>query len=208
MNERYWQNWDKGNSAERIDEYWVACEGKWREMLVRHIKSIFGENIPLVEVGCGSGLIFKKLAEYGVVTADSYLGGDVSQSMLNMAHKRCDGVPFLRLDIFHLPFRDRAVENLINIQVLQHLPGYTEALSELIRVTKRRLYIATWFVTDAQDVITIGLSGAGDKEKFHNNMYSLPKFIETIKEIGSNRLKNIQIHRFTRENFALSIELE
>lgn len=203
---RYWQNWDKNESAQRIDQYWRDAEGRWREMLAMYLQNIFliGENI--VEIGCGSGLIYESMLNHRIVTPSSYIGGDVSLNMLTIAKQRYPQVPFLRLDIFQLPFDTASVDNVINIQVLQHLPGYKDAVKELVRVTRKQLIIDTWFVSGNEDSISFQNSGAGDTEKFFNNFYSYPKFAAFLKEIGGSKIKRMNVHQFSKENAAIAVD--
>jgi ubiquinone/menaquinone biosynthesis C-methylase UbiE len=205
--ERYWQNWDKGDTANRIDEYWLKNEGAWRENVVSHIKSVFGINTQMIEIGCGSGLIYGKLLEHQVITPQSYIGGDVSWKMLEIARQRYPAATLASMDIFNIPLANQSQENVINIQVLHHLPHYKDALKELVRITKKRLYINTWLVNNPEDVINYHASGAGDSENFHNNFYSFQKFFVELENICGNRLVNVKAHQFAQESVAVYIDL-
>jgi len=69
-NQRYWQNWDRGQISESIDCYWCNSEAeiKWRELLVSDIETEFGKNTSVLEVGCGSGLIYQEILEHHIVS--------------------------------------------------------------------------------------------------------------------------------------------
>ncbi len=77
MVECYWQNWDKGEIAKEVDSYWASStpEARWRKLLE------FGEKAYVLKVGCGSGLIYQETVKQRVVTAKSYVGGDISLKM-------------------------------------------------------------------------------------------------------------------------------
>lgn len=206
--ERYWQNWDKGESAKRIDEYWLAAEAGWRQKLVGHLREEFSGEASITEVGCGSGLIYGEMADQGLVTPRTYVGGDVSLSMLSIAHKRFSQIDLCRLDIFRLPFADRSRDNVINIQVLQHLPDYQAAVEELVRITGRRLYICTWFTAKPENVIQFKPSDVADEQPYYNNYYALKPFADHLIKSAGDRIGDIRWHPFTDINAAVCVDFQ
>ncbi|MBV6343214.1 class I SAM-dependent methyltransferase, partial [Candidatus Magnetobacterium casense] len=109
----------------------------------------------VLDVGCGSGAIYEELLHRGFGSSRPYIGGDVSTRMLEIAHNRFPTTQFLAMDVFNLPFRDHSQPIVLCINVLQHLPGYMIALAELVRVTGRLLYVATWFNSGNEDNIRL-----------------------------------------------------
>ncbi len=183
MNERYWQNWDAGDTAERIDAFWLGSpyEQESRRMLAADLARVFapaGERT-LYEVGCGTGLMTAALFEAGW-SKDSYRGGDVSEAMLAIARERHPEVTFEHADVLNLP--ERGADEVACIHVLQHLPHYRDALAQLVRFTRRRLYVATWLVDAPEDRLAFSPVGAnpGD-QSFHDNRYALPPFVEALR---------------------------
>lgn len=206
--ERIWQNWDKSNAAASIDQYWLASEGGWRNTLTNHIELLLGKEISILEVGCGTGLIGETLLNKGI--AGQYMGGDVSVNMLDIAKKRLPNTSLINLDIFDISVQDQFYENVICIHVLQHLPDYREALRELIRITKKNLYIASWFNTNGDS--QINFSAPSDKwggQRFYNNRYSLPNFIKDIYLSGREDIRDIVVHRFYNDaNYSVCIKFD
>ncbi len=204
--QRYWQNWDKGDVAKLIDDYWVSAEADWRELLAANVKEEFGTNVSLLEVGCGSGLIYKHLLQHQIVTPASYAGGDVSHKILSIARNRFPGSRFSNLDIFNLPYSDKSQVNVICIQVLQHLPYYDDALNELLRITSKKLYISSWFTSGPEDRLVLSEpSPRWDYQTFQNNCYSLPKFIAYITDKSDRPIKTLQTHHFSGQNYSISL---
>ena len=207
MRERKWQNWDKRETAKAIDCYWInsTYEKKWRKRLVSDIKDEFGKRISLLEVGCGSGLIYEELTKLRVVTPQTYIGGDISHKMLDIAVNRYPNAKFIYLDIFKLPFPEKSQPNIICIQVLQHLPNYAEALRELIRITSGKLLISSWFTQGPEDRIVLEDTSYGGP--FYNNQYSLPKFLTFIYERVNNKIEKINITKYPEPTYSISITL-
>jgi len=189
---RYWENWDKEGVAKKIDELWLSSESGWYSTLAQHIRDTFGTDVPMLEVGCGSGVVCQSLLKAGVVRKGSYIGGDVSESMLRIAHQRFPDASLLKLDIFRLPFVSHSQPNVICVSVLQHLPGYSDAMTELLRVTKDRLYVVSWFVDDADDQISFKPSMRWG-QRFFENHYSIEKFIRFVKAAAVRR---VNVHDF------------
>ena len=98
-------------------------------------------NIPVggvaLDVGCGPGSITASLAR--AVGPDGLaLGVDVSEPMLARAVRVQAGsqTAFLRADAQQLPLRDRCVDAVVSIAVLQLIPDPAAALGEMARVLK------------------------------------------------------------------------
>lgn len=198
--ERYWQNWDQGDVAKRIDGFWTSSEETWRTAIVLDIKNCLGENPQITEIGCGTGLICQKLLQLGVVNKDSYRGGDISSNMLKLAKERLPEMEFNSWDIFNLNLEDKSQSNVICIQVLQHLPDYQDALKELVRVTKESLYISTWYNTTMDSDITFtNIPQDWEGQKFYNNNYSLPCFLTDLIAFSNSFgrvVQDIKVHNF------------
>jgi len=205
MAERNWQNWDTNGAAERIDEYWIKEEAPWRAAVAQELKNHINIEQPVVEIGSGSGLIYEALRDAGVCTSETYTGGDISQSMLAMARKRFPGVRFEQFDIFKLPFADASQPIVLNVHVMQHLPHYKDALTELMRVTARTLIVICWFHQGEEDNIDFSEASSdwGD-QRFYNNCYSLPGFLKFI-ETSPRKPKLIGIGHFGGQNYLIKI---
>ncbi len=203
---RYWQNWDRGEAAKRIDAYWLAEEGAYRTSLVADLRACFGKRVPLLEVGCGTGLIYGELRRQGVVTAASYQGGDVSRSMLDIARQRFPAARFGEMDIFSLPFADRSQRNVICIHVLQHLPAYDQALRELLRVTGERLYLASWFIPGQEDELVFSEpSERWDGQSFHNNAYALAGFLTKLVAAADREIADLHVRHVGGRNYTICV---
>jgi trans-aconitate methyltransferase len=181
---RRWQNWDVGDAVEKIDHFWrnSAGEREFRAVLARDIGATCGRGIPLFEVGCGSGLIGKELVDQGVLSAAQYSGGDVSQSMLVLARQRLPGAKLVELDVLDLTLPKQ--DNVLCLQVLQHLPHYREGLAQLLNFARKQLYLVTWFGDLSYDDQIILSRDSEAKPTFFTNRYSLARFMAQIRECG------------------------
>jgi SAM-dependent methyltransferase len=193
---RYWQNWDKGTAAQRIDEYWSTSpfEIDIRRQQASDVKSSCGSDVPIFEVGCGSGLMASALFAAGVTRGDLYLGGDTSIQMLAMARRRHPTVTFTEFDLLGTDAFEKH-DNVVSFHVLQHLPSYRPALARLLALTRRCLHIVTWLADESRDQIRFVESsesqwGIG----FYNNIYSLPAFLGEIESLCGVRPTARQLH--------------
>ncbi|RTE80412.1 hypothetical protein BHE90_005114 [Fusarium euwallaceae] len=119
---------------------WRTAENSSSHLLPK-LQSMAKDNpkLKLLDVGAGSGTISTSLARYipdGHVTAT-----DISDEILVRAREYADSqgvtnIEFKRADVFELPFSDSTFDVTHAHQVLCHLDTPTEAIQEMIRVTK------------------------------------------------------------------------
>jgi ubiquinone/menaquinone biosynthesis C-methylase UbiE len=84
----------------------------------------------VLEVGCGTGLILKRIAPH----ADSAWGVDLSPGMVQLAKQR--GLSVVLGSATDLPFADETFDMVCSFKVLAHVPDIGRALSEIARVTR------------------------------------------------------------------------
>ena len=90
----------------------------------------FAENLDVLEVGCGTGLILSRIAGF----ASKAKGIDLSPGMLEGARNR--GLDVVEGSATELPFDDRTFDVTCSFKVLAHIPDVERALSEMARVTR------------------------------------------------------------------------
>ena len=83
----------------------------------------------VVDVGCGSGLLTRRLSGRQVI------GVDLSAGMLAVAKQRCDA-EFVRADAESFGFRDDSVDCIASLFALLHLPDPLACLRECRRVLR------------------------------------------------------------------------
>lgn len=99
----------------------------------------FGFGRDLLEVGCGTGLVLQRLAEF----ARSAKGVDLSPGMLDKARDR--GLDVCEGSATKLPFPNDAFDVTCSFKVLAHVPQIERALAEMARVTRPGGYILAEF---------------------------------------------------------------
>jgi SAM-dependent methyltransferase len=93
----------------------------------------------VLDVGTGTGRAALLLAKHGA----DVTGVDASEQMLAIARERAQGagrsIRFMQRDAHTLEFADRSFDVAISLRVLMHSPRWRVALSELCRVSSRRV---------------------------------------------------------------------
>ena len=109
----------------------------------RVITSFVGDvaGASVLDVGTGTARAALALARRG----GHVTGVDYSREMLRVGQARVAHasarVGLLRGDAQHLPFADRRFDVTVSVRLLMHMPDWRATLTELCRVTRRRLVI-------------------------------------------------------------------
>ncbi len=100
----------------------------------------------ILDAGCGTGLLleylYQLLTHVLVKPLIYYIGLDFSIGMLSQAKKKINQslgrvlVDLILSDIDYLPLRDKVIDTLVSITVIQNLPSMRKTLMELFRVVK------------------------------------------------------------------------
>jgi ubiquinone/menaquinone biosynthesis C-methylase UbiE len=90
----------------------------------------FAVDRDLLEVGCGTGLLLERFAQF----AKTAKGIDLSEGMLS--HARARGLDVVQGSATDLPFADNTFDVACSFKVLAHIPDIEKALSEMTRVVR------------------------------------------------------------------------
>ena len=99
----------------------------------------FGAGGDLLEVGCGTGLILQRTAEF----ARSAKGVDLSPGMLARAKER--GLDVAEASATKLPFEDGTFDVAYSFKVLAHVREIETALAEMTRVVRKGGFVLAEF---------------------------------------------------------------
>lgn len=102
----------------------AAGAGRRRERRLRATRPYVGDARPVVEIGCGAGVLAGAFP--------GYIGLDVSHRAL--LDVRRQGRPAVRCDAVRLPLRSGAVRALMSFSTLEHIPEPERTLREIDRV--------------------------------------------------------------------------
>jgi ubiquinone/menaquinone biosynthesis C-methylase UbiE len=126
-----WENW-----ANMIHERWGNVEHDY-EILSRLFTTYEPQSI--LDVGCGSGRLFKLYAQHGI---QDVVGIDISAQALSLARQRYPTVSTIHSRLENLTFPPERFDLAICNRVLQHLPPHTidNAIAQLCKMC-RLIYI-------------------------------------------------------------------
>ncbi len=99
--------------------------------LVRRV----GEGKEILEVGCGTGLVLERVAEFAARAE----GVDLSPGML--ARARARGLTVSEASADDLPYPDASFDVVYSFKVLAHVPPIDAALAEMARVVRPGGYL-------------------------------------------------------------------
>jgi ubiquinone/menaquinone biosynthesis C-methylase UbiE len=139
---RDWELWDQGCVAQVIDAYWLGSkeEIEHRKKLALFLKEWALPNDKILEVGCGSGLIYSELA----ASFKGYVGVDISEKMLEIATRRFPEALFMKGDLYNLSFLDSSFEITVAFEVFGHINGIEKPIREMFRTSSRLAIFTVW----------------------------------------------------------------
>lgn len=115
----------------------------------------------VLDAGCGEGILSVLLAGHGCHVT----GFDISEPNI-VASKQyaeqngvADKVTFSTADIEHILVADKSFDYVISSHVLEHVPDFTKAASELSRIAKKQVIIAIPTCLNSCAMVLLG----GDK---------------------------------------------
>jgi len=121
----------------------------WEPAGARVLESIGpGDGLRALDVGCGPGFYLEELAP-AVEPGGQLAGIDSSEQMVELARRRCAGIPNVELQMASatsLPFADAKFDAAISVQVLEFVAELDAALTELHRVLRPGGRVVVWDV--------------------------------------------------------------
>ena len=128
-NRAYYDAFSRGYEARRGDNDPGGYHELLDELEAGFVRR-FGAGLDVLEVGCGTGLVLRRIAEF----ARTAQGVDLSPGMLAQARQR--GLTVREGSATELPFSDASFDVTCSFKVLAHVPDVGRALSEMLRVTR------------------------------------------------------------------------
>src|SRR5438045_3591311 len=112
------------------DSYWWFV-GR-HHLVLGFLQAKYGDrkDLTILDIGCGTGAMSKKLARWGAVVSADFNPLALSYSRRRDLNRLCVS------DAMRLPFRDGAFDVVVALDILEHLPDDEAALREFYRVLK------------------------------------------------------------------------
>jgi ubiquinone/menaquinone biosynthesis C-methylase UbiE len=117
----------------------------------------FPEKAELLEVGCGTGVLTRVLADLDAV--ESVVGVDLAPSLLDKARELAAGTPNVHFEVADaraLPFEDASFDVVIFDSTLSHVPEPERALAEAARVLRPGGTVAAFDGDYATTTVALG----------------------------------------------------
>ncbi len=128
-NRAYYDEFSKQYEAQRGDNAPRGYHNLLDSLESEYVRR-FGEGREVLEVGCGTGLVLERIAQF----ASKAKGIDLSPGMLEKARAR--GLDVVEGSATELPFDDESFDVTCSFKVLAHVQDIERALSEMARVTR------------------------------------------------------------------------
>ena len=143
----------------------------------------FPENASVLELGCGTGDMWKGRSEL-ISRCSRLVLSDFSGGMLDKARETLageSGLEYLAIDIQAIPFPDHSFDAVIANMMLYHVPDLAKGLGEVRRVLKEggTFYCATYGEHGMMEYIGSLFSGYGIETMINTN-FTLQNGMEAL----------------------------
>jgi ubiquinone/menaquinone biosynthesis C-methylase UbiE len=190
--------WDNNlNNTQKFNEYlgWLGDkESDSRVFILDNIKEL--EIKSIADFGCGPCVDYFSLKEDGYEF--DYLGIDSCLHLKEYNESR--GVPFLNSAVEKTNIEDNSYELSYSRHLLEHLPTYKDALSEMIRVASK--YVAHIFFIKPTDEEKINY---WEEENLYHNHYTKSSIENYLKK--NKKVESFKWLEINQNETALIIEL-
>jgi SAM-dependent methyltransferase len=118
------------NVIDRLHEQQVATRRV--DVLSRHLASLLPMGASVLDVGCGDGMLCRRLGE---------LQPDLSFTGVDVLVRPDTAIPVEQFDGFHLPFADNSFDVVMFVDVLHHAVDADKLMGEATRVARQSIVI-------------------------------------------------------------------
>ncbi|WP_207482585.1 class I SAM-dependent methyltransferase [Arenibaculum pallidiluteum] len=127
LQQSFWNSWNATHNEAALRDVSI----RQAEIVCGWLDGIGRRDLDIVEVGCGTGWLCPRLAQYGRVT-----GTDLSDQVLARAQRRAPHVTYVAGDFMSLDLGAEAFDVLVTLEVLSHVadqPAFVRKLAGHLR---------------------------------------------------------------------------
>jgi SAM-dependent methyltransferase len=135
----------------------------------RIIRDVIGPEI--CDVGCGTGFLLRQIARDASDPIKKLVGVDVAER----EGFRPEDFEFVQAPVEQLPFEDHSFDTVMCTHVIEHILDYRKAISELRRITRRRLIIVVPREREALYAFNLHVNFYPYRHSFLRAMIPLPR---------------------------------
>lgn len=182
--------WEKNVETQFIHfATWLGDESaSSRSYMRQYIKNM--EYTSIADIGCGLCTDYFGLVDDNLKV--SYIGFDITPKLVSRARKL--GLNVKQGSIENIPLKNSAVDMAYARHILEHLPFYEKALTELIRISRKEVMIIFFIKPEDERADEINSAIIDECLLYHNhyNKKNIEKFL----------MQHYKVHRLWWENIA------
>lgn len=181
MNDNYKDYWNDNTVCGFLDSLWKVPE--YQAERQTHADIILSKTpSKILDIGSGSGILYKELKNKDSNINDIYRAVDISQTFIDLFTSKYPEVDVTLEDAEHLPFNDNTYEAVAIYDVLRHQPNYKVILTEALRVSSKYVFIIETFV-DNENHEDLIITYKWNDADIYDNWYSRIKMTNFIKSL-------------------------
>ncbi len=125
--QRFWNTWNATlRNPENLNQ-WALRRG---ETIIGIVRSLAVENPKILDLGCGTGWLTERLAQFGSAT-----GIDLAEHVISAAQSRAPDITFIAGDLFGMPLPSTYYNVVVSQEVIAHIgdqAAYLDRAADLL----------------------------------------------------------------------------
>jgi len=123
--------WNEWNTTSREKVPLTAHAKLEASVILGWLRELGRQDLSILEIGCGSGWLSERLAEYGDVT-----GLDMADEVLERARLRAPHITWLAGDFAEMDFPLRSFDVVVHMDTLSHVPNQPAFMAKIASLLK------------------------------------------------------------------------
>ncbi len=180
-------NLEKHTSSNPLQKFLI---NRFQDIVTQEVIGLKPES--MMSVGCGEGFDLKHILK--AYKPKKTVGVDIDKEAVKYAQKHLPKVEFRQADAKKLPFKKNQFDLVLALEIIEHIPDYDEAISELKRVSKGPVLITVpwepWF--SVVGLLRGKYLNRLGRHPEHVNAWNKTSFAKVVKKHGL-KIKNHKI---------------
>jgi ubiquinone/menaquinone biosynthesis C-methylase UbiE len=104
---------------DRMAKDWAGTRMNFWSELTQMVTARLSPGMKILDLGCGNARFYREISELTLI----YQGADISEGLIEQAHKYHPELELVVCDARHTPYQDNSFDIVVSFAVAHHFPG-------------------------------------------------------------------------------------